>query len=162
MGRPRKPTKELELSGAFEKHPERKRERADEPKPDGPIGPPPPHWLVDSGAFKFQEYGRLIAIWHELIAQAPPGVLTIADRTQLEIICGQVDQLRRGLLKPPAKKDLSEMLGTIACRPDKRAGFKVSAGAGVVPNAGNSDSTKANEFAEIAKEAEAFRPTRPN
>jgi hypothetical protein len=46
MGRPRKRTKASELS-AFEKHPERKRERANEPKPDGPIGPPPPHWVVE-------------------------------------------------------------------------------------------------------------------
>jgi hypothetical protein len=159
MGRPRKPTRELELSGAFEKHPERKRERENEPKPDGPIGPPPAHWLVDDKAFKFQEYGRLVAIWHEIVAQAPPGLLSVSDRTVLEIICGQVDQLRRGLLKPPAKKDLSEMLGTIGCRPDKRPGLKVAPGAGIVTNAGNSDSsTKGNEFAAIAKQAESFRP----
>jgi hypothetical protein len=159
MGRPRKPTKELELSGAFEKHPERKREREHEPIPDGPIGPPPSHWVVAEGAFKFQEYGRLIAIWHQLIAEAPPGVLSVSDRTLLEVICVQVDQFRRGLLKPPGKKDLTDMLGTIGCRPDKRAGLKVAPGAGIAPNAGSSDSgKKGNEFAAIAKQGEAFRP----
>ena len=41
MSRPRKPTKVLELSGAFERNPNRK--RTSEPKPTGVIGPPPEH-----------------------------------------------------------------------------------------------------------------------
>jgi hypothetical protein len=159
MGRPRKPTKELELSGAFEKHPERKRERANEPKPDGPIGAPSLHWTVADDAFKFQEYSRLRDIWHELVAQTPPGVLSVSDRVLFEIVCGQVDELRRGLLKPPAIKDLSGMLGAIACRPDKRSGFKVLSGSVTVPNAGSGDGSIKNEFMAIARAAEAFRPS---
>jgi hypothetical protein len=37
VGSPRKPTKELELSGAFVKHPERTRERENESKPDSAV-----------------------------------------------------------------------------------------------------------------------------
>src|ERR1700744_4488376 len=82
MGRPRKSKAELELSGSFAKHPERKGARANEPKPDGPLGPPPKCFDPDGylGA-------KHIEIWHELVSQAPPGVLTSADRAHLELAC---------------------------------------------------------------------------
>jgi hypothetical protein len=38
MGRPRKPTAALELSGAFKRNPQRRRDRADEPEVEGPVG----------------------------------------------------------------------------------------------------------------------------
>jgi hypothetical protein len=70
MSRPRKPTKELELVGAFRKNPLRKRVDP-ETRPD--IGNPPPSMSLE-----------LHAIWHELADAAPIGVLTHSDRPLLE------------------------------------------------------------------------------
>jgi hypothetical protein len=45
MGRNRKPKAIAERDGSFEKHPERKKAYEFEPKPAGPLGPPPAAWL---------------------------------------------------------------------------------------------------------------------
>lgn len=70
-GRPRKPTKLLEMSGAFRKNPDRK--RPDEPQELRPLGDPP---------------GRLpanaIAFWDELVDMVSGGVLTYRDRWAVE------------------------------------------------------------------------------
>lgn len=155
MGRPRKPTQELELSGAFEKDPQRKRARAQEPKSEGPIGPPPQHWDVPDGALRCQEFQRLRVIWDELVIQAPPGVLNRSDRVHLEIICGLLDKYRRNLLKDAGIKTLDKMLGEVALNAAARSRFtvKVSSEAAVP-----APSNKGNPFVEIAKEAERFRP----
>lgn len=54
MGRNRKPKAVHEMAGTFEKHPERAAAYANEPKPDGPLGPPPTEWcqhpLAESAA----------------------------------------------------------------------------------------------------------------
>jgi len=71
MGRPRKPTAVLELTGAFRKNPQRKRT---EPPATGPLGVPPEHFT-----------GEQAVVWHELAAVCPPGVLTRADRVLVEI-----------------------------------------------------------------------------
>jgi hypothetical protein len=155
MGRPRKPTQELELSGAFEKDPQRKRARAHEPKSEGPIGPPPSHWDVPAGALRCQEFERLRVIWDELVNVAPPGVLDKSDRVHLEIICGLLDKYRRNLLKDAGVKTLDKMLGEVALNAAARSRFtvKVSSEAGVPAR-----SNEAKHFAEIAKKAERFRP----
>jgi hypothetical protein len=70
MARPRKPTRHLELTGAFRKDPKRKRVDP-ETRPD--IGDPPPALAV-----------HLHAIWYELADAAPLGVLTHSDRPMLE------------------------------------------------------------------------------
>ena len=41
MGRPRTPTKVLELRGSFKRHPERRVDRAGEPEVTEPLGDPP-------------------------------------------------------------------------------------------------------------------------
>lgn len=46
MARPRKPTKVLELTGAFEKNPQRSRPK--EPMPSGAIGDPPIHLALEA------------------------------------------------------------------------------------------------------------------
>lgn len=73
-GRPRKPTEELEARGAFEKNPQRKASRENEPKAEGPIGEPPAY---------FDE--NHCQIWHELIEECPKGVLHKSDRKHLEL-----------------------------------------------------------------------------
>lgn len=65
----RKPTNVLELKGAYKKNPQRKSERANEPKDDRDVGKPP------RGLSKEER-----AAWKELVDCAIPGVLTYADR----------------------------------------------------------------------------------
>lgn len=85
MGRNRKPTHELEQSGAFEKDPQRRRDRENEPVPAGPLGDPP-EYLSPAAQ----------SVWHELAGQVPQGVLTIADRFLVEIVSRQMARLRAG------------------------------------------------------------------
>lgn len=74
MARPRKPTNVLHLSGAFKHNPDRLAARANEPKPSGPVGDPPDNMDVETAR-----------CWREIVAEAPPGVLTNADRGILAI-----------------------------------------------------------------------------
>jgi hypothetical protein len=155
MGRPRKPTQLHELSGAFEKDPQRKRARAQEPKSEDPIGPPPQHWDVPDGALRCQEFQRLRAIWEELVVQAPSGVLSSADRVHLEIICGLVDKYRRNLLRDAGLKTLNKMMGEIALNAGARSRFTVKLFSGA-PAPSKKDAN--NPFIEIKKEGDHFRP----
>lgn len=75
----RKPTAVLEQSGSLAKHPDRARDRANEPRPDGPLGPPPDDFLRDTPEMK-----KHLAAWDELIDIAPPGVLTKSDRQHVK------------------------------------------------------------------------------
>ena len=154
MGRPRKPTQELELNGAFEKDPQRKRARAQEPKSEDPIGPAPQHWDVPDGALRCQEFQRLRVIWEELVSQAPPGVLSSSDRCHLEIICGLLDKYRRNVLKDAGLKTLNKMMGEIALNAAARSRFTVKVFSGAQAPSNKED----NAFTAIAKEGERFRP----
>ena len=83
MGRPRIPTKVLEMRGAFKKNPQRKRT---DPKSRGPIGRAPKH-LSDGEQ----------DIWREVVRIAPAGVLTRADRIALEEMCSLIHERRTNL-----------------------------------------------------------------
>ena len=61
MGRKRKPTAVLEMSGAFKKNPDRRR---NEPESTGPLGSPPE-------SFSKPE----VEAWRVLVERAPTGVL---------------------------------------------------------------------------------------
>jgi hypothetical protein len=91
MGRPRKPTAVLELTGAFRKNPQRKRT---DPPATGPLGDPPEHFTPEQAV-----------VWHELAAVSPRGVLTRSDRLLVEIavvlmlrVRKQGPRMRRGEL----------------------------------------------------------------
>jgi len=84
MPRPRKPTEILELNAAFRHDPKRGRERAHEPKPNGPLGEPPKH--LSAGAK---------AAWVELQQIVPAKVLTSADRWLVEFCCKIMADLRK-------------------------------------------------------------------
>lgn len=81
MGRPRKPTAVLELTGAFRKNPQRKRT---EPPTAGPLGDPPEHFTAEQDA-----------MWHELASICPPGVLMRSDRVVVEIAVVLMLQFRK-------------------------------------------------------------------
>jgi phage terminase small subunit len=111
MARPRKPTAELERAGGFDAHPERRRARENEPVPTGPLGDPPEH-LTDGQK----------AIWHELAGQVPEGVLTIADRFLVEIVCRQMAKLRaRKPLKAAEMNQIISCLSRMGLTPADRS-----------------------------------------
>jgi hypothetical protein len=70
MGRNRRPKAIHDASGTFEKHPERAAAFANEPKPDGPLGPPPaewrPHPLTEKAEILFAEGKDAYAVAAEL------------------------------------------------------------------------------------------------
>jgi len=75
MPRPRKPTKVLEMQGAYKANPQRKKERVNEPKPDTDIGNPPRGFTAAQKK-----------IWQEMIDITPDGVITRMDRFILEVV----------------------------------------------------------------------------
>ena len=77
----RKTTAVLEAKGSFKKNPQLKREDA---KTSDEIGQPP-IYFSDAEA----------AIWHELIATSPKGVLKNSDRTTLEIATTLLNDFRQ-------------------------------------------------------------------
>jgi len=111
MGRPAKPTKVLELNGAFKKNPNRRRDN--EPCPTGDIGDPP----------KSLRRKALKDIWWEMVDLAPPGVLTNADRIHLEIICHLLGELRKDPVNFQVTKltRLEAMLGKLGLNPSDRS-----------------------------------------
>ncbi len=64
-----------EASGSFVVHPERKAERALEPKPTGVLGSPPARLNAEE-----------IEMWHEIAAVLPPGVAKNSDRHNFEMM----------------------------------------------------------------------------
>lgn len=112
MGRPRKPTAELERKGAFRKDPQRRRQR--EPIPTGELGEAPFHLRVAEKR-----------AWNELALLAAPGVLTDSDRWLVEIACGllakQCDRSRRGGLKAGELTALISCLSRMGMTPADRS-----------------------------------------
>jgi hypothetical protein len=70
MPRPRKPTRTLELTGAFRKHPERRQERENEPQIDEPLGDPPDclneaeraRWLDIAGMYPWLNFSHRLIV----------------------------------------------------------------------------------------------------
>lgn len=109
MARPSKPTKVLEINGAFKKNPNRRRDG--EPVPTGGIGP------YAKGSLDKAE------IWDEIVGQCAPGVLTNADRLSLEIAVEYVHLFRKDPAKFPAVKVhvVVALLGRFGMTPADRA-----------------------------------------
>lgn len=123
-GRPPKPTKLLEIGGAFKKNPARGRARADEPVPEGPLGPPPAEWTA--GAEKNARLAALLRAWQEIVDQAAFGVLTSADRDLVELACYLKYKIRRasaGYEKATSGDfaQLNRILGQIGLVPSERS-----------------------------------------
>lgn len=112
MSRPRTPTTVLDMRGAFKANPARK--RPDEPRPTGELGDPPAH--LD---------GATLAAWNELVAMAPPGVLTNADRWAVEIAAGLMAEYRKGEMLPAGVGHLRSILGRMGLTPADRAALSI-------------------------------------
>lgn len=89
MARNRTPSNILELRGAFDKNPQRRRE---EPKVDSEPGQPPEHF----------DDARC-ATWAEIVDMAPEGVLTKADRIAVEMLADLMVRYRASM-KPDGEK----------------------------------------------------------
>lgn len=98
MSRPRKPTKVLELNGAFERNPQRKKDREHEPPPAGPLGDPPKH--LDEA---------LAARWREIQGWAP--WLMETDQPLVESTCRLWMTIRNGVAKTA---DYTSLLGYLS------------------------------------------------
>ena len=140
MARPRKPTGELELNGAFTKDPKRRNARKHEPPPNGPIGDPPNH---------FDDNQR--DIWHEMVDLVPPAVLAKSDRIVLEVIVVLLHKLREGVIRGAELNILTSCLARLGLTPADRS--RVAAAPEKDEN-GNED-----DFATyVAREVRSHRP----
>jgi hypothetical protein len=137
MGRPRKPTSILELTGAFEKNPNRAILRVNEPIPSNDVGDPPPY---------FNEY--LTSIWNEIIENAAPGVIKRSDRLVIEAWCQIIAYIRCGIAQAPTFAQHKAYAQQFGMTPAARSLVQV-------PQDDNG-----NEFAKAAAEIAAARAKR--
>lgn len=154
-GRPRKSKSEMEMLGADVKHPERMDDRGDAPKPGGPLGDPPASFNPQSPSG-----AALIEIWKELIAQVPPGVLTVSDRMHVELTCRLMLRVRTKEAKSGDYSRLDVMLGKMAMNPADRPKVNVNVGpvAAKRSEAGGDSAGNTNTFKGIAQETAVVRP----
>ena len=112
MPTPRKPSNVLQMNGAFDKNPDRKRARKDEPVPTAPLGDPPLR-LTDEEK----------AAWHEVVSIAPPGVLMNSDRIAMEILSVLLAQFRANPLdfQPTRLSRLESMIVKMGLTPSDRS-----------------------------------------
>ena len=155
MGRNRKPKALAELDGTFEKHPERRAAYEQEPKPAGPLGEPP-------RGFDPESYtgSRLLEIWNEIVAGAPAGILSNADRMHVEMTCRAIFRIRYREPKASDFNTVREFLGKMAMNPADRPKIQVGVGASSTPTTKSDEPSKADRFAEIAEENR--QSSRPN
>ena len=110
MARPRKPTADLELSGAFTKDPKRRESRRNEPPPNGPIGEAPNY---------FDDNQR--DLWNEVVELVPPAVLAKSDRIVVELIARLLQKLREGMIKGAELNILVTCLSRLGLTPADRS-----------------------------------------
>ena len=110
MAQPRKPSAILERNGAFAKNPDRARARANEPKDMIPLGPP-------SDTLTEEE----TETWHELVQEAPAGVVTEADRRIMEVLTVLAIRLRKRELDVAGMTQFVKFLGLLGMTPADRS-----------------------------------------
>lgn len=112
-GRPRKPTELHVISGSASKHPDRMRERADEPEVDGEDlreAPAPDH--LDE---------RLAAIWKEVTGYLHARVASAPDLIALEALVRLVGVMRSGEAVAADYARLQAYLGEFGMTPASRS-----------------------------------------
>ena len=110
MPRPRMPLPMAEASGAIEKNPQRYTQRIAEITVHDPIGEPPNH---------FDDISR--DLWREIVAMAPNGVLTQADRLLVEVTTGLLRKLRMNNITGIETGHLRACIGSMGCTPADRS-----------------------------------------
>lgn len=135
MPTPRTPTALLIARGSYEKNPQRAKARETEPVVTDPIGPPPKRFLPDEGGFNPQERQDYLALWHELIADAAPGVLNRSHRWHVESACLLKRKEMKGLATTGDRTLLNKLLTQMGMNPAAQstvnaAGFTPAGGKG--------------------------------
>ena len=111
-GRPRKPTKVHELSGAYKRNPQRRPKN--EPQPEGKFDPEPPRHLMHLEK----------ECWRQLVAAIPPQVATTADTMLIEQTSILMAMSRIGSVVPMKSSDrglLLRCLSQLGCTPVDRS-----------------------------------------
>jgi len=147
MPRPRKPTKLLELNGAYKKNPARARERENEPQGRPGVGDPPADFLNESSPSSRAK----LEIWFRFLAEAPEGCITGSDRTLLANACRLQAELERPYAKvtPAMHSEMRRYLADLGMSAPGRA---QRGGSGSKPEKGEA---AGGEWAEIAAERRA-------
>ena len=111
------PTKILELRGSGKAHPERMRERKNEPISTIPIPDNPPGYFSPAQR----------RAWHEIKGLVPPGVLTGSDVLTIEIAACLLAQFRADpdKMQPAKLTRLSSELSSLGLNPSARAKMTV-------------------------------------
>lgn len=111
-GRPRKPTAVLEMRGSYEKHPERRAQRAHEPASGDPLGPAPAY--LDEAEQARYEQIRGWCPW--LLAEHQP----LVERTAKLWM-----RLRNGLEKAHDEAQFTANLSKLGMTPTDRSRVQV-------------------------------------
>jgi len=107
----RKSIQELKLNGSIKANPARYKDRTQAPVCNGELGEPP---AAMSKAAK--------NVWAELAAQAPAGLLTLADRMAVELACTLVCRMRnrRAVITKAEQQLLLQTLSKLGLTPVDR------------------------------------------
>jgi len=110
MAAPRKASKILELTGAYDKNPNRRNDA--EPEGNGQFPKDPPEILNETE----KEY------WHELVAMVPAGVLTGSDVLAIELLTKLVFEFRTNYSEMPSARlsRMSAEMGRLGLTPADR------------------------------------------
>lgn len=135
MARPRTPTTVLELTGAYVKDPQRRRDH--EPAANGPLGEPPASFEADE---------ELLETWYELVELVPANVLARADRWTVELACRMMRLLRKGYFKAAELNILLSCLSRMGLTPADRSKIAVP-----------KPTEELDELAQLAAEGKAAR-----
>lgn len=110
MPQPRVPTSILRARGAFKNHPEREKDRVNEPVAKDPLGPPPKHLSKEEKK-----------IWKELAAIIPEGVAFATDRWIVETAVILKAKERAGTILCAERNLLINCLSKMAMTPSDRS-----------------------------------------
>ena len=108
MARPRKPTAQLEIVGAFKKDPQRKRDA--EPQCNEPARMP--HDRIDEPVKE---------AWDFLVSTAVPGVLTAMDSASLLLCARCLSEVWDGEVNITDSQKVNVMLGKLGMTPSERS-----------------------------------------
>lgn len=117
MGRPRKPTSELERRGAFDKDPARGRARKTEPIVLRELGGPPPEFLNDKSPTSIE----LLRCWNDVVAACAEVHLTAADTLHVEMTARLLYVCRRPGAKSGDRNTLNKHLSQLGLNPASRS-----------------------------------------
>ena len=118
MARPRTSTKVLELRGAFKHDPQRLEAREGEPQDLE---------LFDPAGYSEDWPEHVIQAWKEIVAEAPPCVLTVSDRKTVELAAFLMAEFRELTIEMRDARlaQLIRVLGLLGMNPADRSRVKV-------------------------------------